>query len=45
MIASTLKISLEIVAYLLIKSLELFTSELAYLGKKVSKKVDDTFPR
>ena len=38
MIASTWKINLEIVAYLLIKVLELFTSEFEYLGIKVSKK-------
>ena len=39
MIASTLKINMEIDAYLLIKVLELFTSEFEYLGTKVSKKV------
>ena len=38
MIASTWKINLEIVAYLLIKVLELFTSEFEYLGIKVTKK-------
>ena len=37
MIASTGKINLEIVTYLLIKTLELFTSEFEYLGIKVSK--------
>ena len=40
MIASTSKINLEIVAYLLIKVLELFTSKFKYLGIKVSKKSD-----
>ena len=38
MIASTWKINLEIVVYLLIEVLELFTSEFKYLGIKVSKK-------
>ena len=35
---STWKINLEIVAYLLIKALDLFTSELVYLVIKVSRK-------
>ena len=38
MIASAQKINLEIVAYLLIKILELFTSEFKYLRIGVSKK-------
>ena len=38
MIASTWKTKLEIVAYLLIKVLELLTSKFKYLGIKVSKK-------
>ena len=37
MIASTWKINFEIVAYLVIKVLELFTSKSEYLGIKVSK--------
>ena len=51
----TWKINLEVVTYLLIKFLDLFTSELEYLGIKVSKKsgfililwffVDDTFSK
>ena len=36
MTASTLQINLEIVAYLLIKDLDLFTSEVKYLVIKVS---------
>ena len=40
MINSTGKINLEIVAYLLIKILELFTSKLKYHGIKVSRKSD-----
>ena len=38
MTASTWKINLEIVAYLLIKVLDLFTSEFEYLVIKVSRK-------
>ena len=38
MTASTLQINLEIVAYLLIKDLDLFTSEVNYLVTKVSTK-------
>ena len=38
MIASTWKINLEMVVYLSIKILELFTSKFKYLGIKVSKK-------
>ena len=38
MIASNMKINLEIVAYLLIKVLELFTSEFEYLGIKTNNK-------
>ena len=34
MIASAWKINVELVAYLLIKLLELFTSEFEFLGKK-----------
>ena len=37
MIASTWKINLEIIAYLLINLLELFTSKFEYLGIKVRK--------
>ena len=40
MIASTWKINLEIVAYLIIKILESFTSKFKYLGIKVNKKSD-----
>ena len=53
MIASTWKIDLEIVSYLLIKVLDSFTTEFEYLVIKVSKKggfisilylfLDDTF--
>ena len=55
MITSAWKINLEIVAYLLIKVLELFIFESEYLGIKVSKKsgfililclfLDDTFSK
>ena len=38
MIASAWKINVELVAYLLIKLLELFTSEFEFLGKKWAKK-------
>ena len=38
MTVSTRKINFAIVAYLLIKVLELFTSQFEYIGIKVSKK-------